>query len=306
MAKPDFRASFLFAIVLMINLFHFMGAQAETMSYSDLLSRTPPAASKRLAYGDDPNQFGELWLPDGPGPYPVIVMIHGGCWQDSLPGVVLMDYLAEDMRVSGFAVWNIEYRRLGHGGAGYPGTFLDIANGTDYLRKIDREYNLDTSHVVAVGHSAGGQLALWAAARQRIKPTSALYQADPLPVQMAVTLAGINDLRAYRDAGAAACGGPDTIDRLINVPDRSGENPYADTSPAAMLPLNVQQLIVSGSLDPIVPGRFGRNYGLLAKTAGDRVEILEIEGTGHFELIDPTSKAWLMVKDRLLSFAHLK
>ncbi len=171
-------------------------------------------------------------------------------------------------------------------------------------QEIDHEYNLDIKNIIVVGHSAGGHLALWAAARPHIKPTSALYRPNPLPVKLAVSLAGINDLRAYRNSGPGVCGGPGTIDRLINADARHGQDPYADTSPAAMLPLNVQQLIVSGSQDPIVPSRFGRDYGTAAKSSGDPVKIIEIEGAGHFELIDPISEAWIKIRTDMLSYAH--
>ena len=306
MTDHRFRLAFTLLAALATHLIRLTAVKADTISFSDLLNRPAPVATKQLAYGTDPNQFGELWLPDGPGPFPVLVMIHGGCWLAALPGVVLMAYIAEDMRKSGVAVWNVEYRRLGSEGAGYPGTFLDIANAIDDLRKIGPANHLDLSNVVVTGHSAGGHLALWAAARPRLKRDSALYRADPLPIRTAVTLAGINDLSAYRDKGPSACGGPGTIDQLVGAEARSGQDLYIDTSPAAMLPLKVEQLIVSGTLDPIVPSRFGRDYGTLAKAAGDPAVTMDLEGAGHFELIDPQSAAWAVIKASLMGYTHLK
>ena len=290
--KQGFKIWLLFCLMLL----NCMSAKAAPISFSDLLARERPAATKKLAYGTDPDQFGELWMPDAPGPHTVIILIHGGCWLEDLPGVELMAYMAEDLRRAGFAVWNLEYRRLGHPGGGYPGTFLDIAQGTDYLRRIAADEKLDLSRVIVIGHSAGGHLGLWAAARPRIRPASPLHNDYPLPVKAVITLAGMDDLSAYRDRGPSACGEPDTVDQLVDAQGRKGQDVYADTSPAVLLPLGVEQVIVSGSLDPIVPARFGNDYGTAAKKAGDKVQIEEIPNAGHFELIDPQSEAWTRIK----------
>jgi acetyl esterase/lipase len=261
---------------------------ASGVSYEELLARTPPRADARIPYGAAALQFGDLYLPKGHGPYPVIVLIHGGCWLAELPGLELVAPLAGGLRERGFAVWNIEYRRLGHEGGGYPGTFADVAKAVDELRALAPRYRLDLSRVVAVGHSAGGHLALWGAARARLPRTSALYIRDPLALRGAVSLAGIDDLEAYRLSGGGACGGPSTIDRLVgHRPDA-----FADTSPARLLPLGVPQTVISGSDDGIVAAHFGRDYARKARAAGDRVDDIEIHGAGHFDLIDPQSPAW--------------
>jgi acetyl esterase/lipase len=274
------------------------------VSFTGLLARAKAAATKRFSWGKDPAQFGELWQPSGAGPHPVAVMIHGGCWQATLPGVELMAYIAEDLRKAGIAVWNLEYRRLGSEGGGYPGTFEDVARGFDYLAKVAKDNALDLSKVITLGHSAGGHLALWAAARGRIAKDSPLHGVATVSPRAVITLAGINDLAAYRDGGAeaAACGGPPTIDGLIGAGKRkAGENLYADTSPAALLPLGVRQTIISGAEDPIVPASFGRAYASKARAAGDSVEELTIEKAGHFELIDPDSAAWARIRTLVLA-----
>jgi acetyl esterase/lipase len=163
-----------------------------------------------------------------------------------------------------------------------------VAKAVDELRTLAPRYRLDLSRVVAVGHSAGGHLALWAAARRRLPPTSALYVRDPLALRGAVSLAGIDDLEAYRSNGGDACGGPSTIDRLVG----RRADPFSDTSPARLLPLGVAQAIVSGSHDGIVAARFGHDYARKARAAGDAVDDNEIQGAGHFDLIDPQSSAW--------------
>ena len=271
-------------------------ARAGPISFSDLLARPRAAPTRQFAYGPAPEQFAQLWSPVGKGRHPVVVMIHGGCWQASLPGVELMAYLSEDLRRRGFAVWNIEYRRVGGAGGGYPGTFEDVGRAIDHLRIIAGAENLDLRHVVLVGHSAGGHLALWAAARHRLPKGDPLFSPNPLPVSGVVSLAGIDDLAAYRASGPDACGGPDTIDQLVDASGRRGQDVYADTSPAALVPIGARQEIVSGALDPIVPARFGQAYAEKAKAAGDKVQIMDIPAAGHFELIDPTSKAWKRIE----------
>lgn len=265
------------------------------ITFSQLLAQPRAAADRRIAYGPDALQFGELWLPRGRGRHPVIVLIHGGCWRADLPGTELMDYMAANLRDRGYAVWNLEYRRIGHPGGGYPGTFQDIAAGLDHLRAIAPQNRLDLRRVAVSGHSAGGHLALWAAARDRLPTSSPLRVPDPLPVRGVVSLAGIADLDAFRQTGPDACGGPSTIDGLVGVQQSGGRNVFADTSPPALLPLGDRQILISGALDPIVPPRFGETYAAAAAARGDPAQSVVLEGAGHFEVIDPTSAAWPQV-----------
>jgi len=198
-----------------------MNATAELISFRDVLARPAPKADLRIAYGKDPLQFGELWLParesGSTALVPVVVFIHGGCWLATLPGVELMAPLADALRKQGIAVWNVEYRRVGHEGGGYPGTFRDVALGVDHLRSIAAEHHLDLARVVISGHSAGGHLALWAAARSRLPQGSALRgTGEPLKVAAVVGLAAIPDLEGYSQYGYA-CGGKETVDALVDA-----------------------------------------------------------------------------------------
>jgi acetyl esterase/lipase len=152
----------------------------------DALPSKPP--DTRIPYGKDDLQFGELRLPKGKGPFPVAVVIHGGCWVAKFASTQNTAALADALRDAGIATWNVEYRRADNAGGGWPGTFADIAAATDLVRTIAREHPLDLTRVVTVGHSAGGHLALWAAARSRLPKTSALYNASPLPFRGAVAL----------------------------------------------------------------------------------------------------------------------
>jgi acetyl esterase/lipase len=183
-------------------------AMAAPITFRDLLSRPRATPTNTVTYGPAPHQFAELWLPEGKGPHRTLVMIHGGCWLAELPGTELMAYISQDLRQSGYAVWSIDYRRIGEDGGGYPGTFTDTADAIDKLKEIAPAHNLDLRKLVAIGHSAGGHLATWSAARPRLPKTSPLAKPDPLPVTGVVSLAGINDLKSYRATGPSACGGP--------------------------------------------------------------------------------------------------
>jgi acetyl esterase/lipase len=273
-------------------------------SFTELLARPRQKADARIAYGPDANQFAELWLPAGKGPFPVVVLIHGGCWQAKLPGTILMDYMAADLRARGVAVWNLEYRRIGSVGGGYPGTFLDVAAGVDKLGSEARLRNLNLSRVVVAGHSAGGHLAAWTASRGRLPKASPLFSEKPLPIRDAMSIEGIDDLEAYRARGPGRCGEPETVDELLkNAPTPS---PYADTSPRELLPTTVPQVVVSGELDPIVPVKFARDYATAAKRSGTHTELIVLPGAGHFEPIDPATPAGRAVDDKLVSLARGK
>jgi len=264
---------------------------AAPIFYTDLLARPRPAATTIVSYGTAEQQRGELFIPAAKKPHPVVVLVHGGCWLAKLTGPELMDYAAADLQHRGYAVWNIGYRRLGHEGGGYPGTFLDVANAIDMLRRVAPEHGLDLSRVVLVGHSAGGQLAMWAAARAHLPNTSPLYRANPLPVRAVISLAGILDLEDYRKHGPPACGGPKTIDRLTGAGTRAGDV-YADTSPARLLPVRVPYTLISASRDDIVPPVFAAQFAAKAHAHHEAPQEVEFANAGHFELIDPHSAAW--------------
>jgi len=289
-------------LALLAIFFGASPADAQPVDYTDLLARPRANPTQRIHYGDAPDQFADLWMPAGNAMHHVVVMIHGGCWRADLPGFELMAYAAEDLRQRGIAVWNIEYRRIGEPGGGYPGSFEDVGNAIDWLRKIAPANKLDIATVVVVGHSSGGHLALWAAARQRLAKTSPLYRDNALPMKGVVSLAGIADLDAYRVYGPPVCGGPGVIDSLVGRASRGPWDIFTDTSPADMVPLGVPQAIISGARDPIVPPPFGKGYAAKAAAAGDRVQENTIGDAGHFELIDPNSRAFADVRAAIIRF----
>jgi acetyl esterase/lipase len=235
-------------------------------------------------YGADPSQVGELSLPEGDGPVPVVVVLHGGFWRDRYDRH-LMDDLCTDLTARGLAAWNLEYRRLGSGG-GWPATFEDVAAGIDHL--ADVEAPLDLDRVSAVGHSAGGHLALWAAARHRL-PAGQPGAGPRVRVRRTVAQAGVSDV-----AAASRLGLSDRVaDQLLGAPAREVPELVALSSPRALLPLGVPQLLIHGTADDTVPATMSRDYAGAAWAAGDdRVALVVLPEQGHYEHIDPAEQAW--------------
>jgi acetyl esterase/lipase len=257
----------------------------------------------RIPYArDDSLQFGDLLLPRGAGPFPLAVVIHGGCWRASVATLASTSALADALAGAGVATWNVEYRRVGNPGGGWPGTFRDVAVATDFARTLAASYPLDLSRVVVVGHSAGAHLALWAAARAKLHETSALYVKSPLPLRGVVAIAGPGDLRPLALRGSIC--GTGTVERLLGGTLESVPEHYAQASPAALLPLGVRQVLISGSDDDVVPPRLVARYGEAARRAGDRVSLDEIEGANHVELIAPDSSAWPTLEKRVLELVR--
>lgn len=281
------------ALAAMVLLATPLGAAAQAlMSWADLTRAPAPHATRKIAYGEAPGQFAELWLPQGKGPHPVVLMIHGGCWQARIANLHIMDYIAEDLRQRGIAVWNVEYRGVDEPGGGYPGTFQDVARAADALRTAAPDSALDLHRVVAVGHSAGGHLVLWLAGRGRLPAPSPLRSPDPLPIAAVVNLGGLPDLAADRAMQDDAGCGAKPVERLTGAAQGRGGDVYADTSPAELLPLGVPQLMVQGELDAVSPPFVGADFQARARARGEKVRVIVIPNAGHVELIAPQSRAW--------------
>jgi acetyl esterase/lipase len=227
----------------------------------------------RHRFGDDPSQVADLHVPGGPGPFPVAVVLHGGYWQTRY-GKLVMRPLAADLVRRGWAAWNLEYRRLGTGrggGGGWPMTFDDVAAGIDALASLG-DPRLDLERVVAVGHSAGGQLALWAAGR-----------ADPaVPVRGVLALAPVTNLAAAGATARALMGGSPS-----EVPER-----FASADPLQRAPLDVPVRIVHAVDDATVPVTRSREYVVVARLGEADVSLVEVPEGGHRAPIDPSSGAW--------------
>jgi acetyl esterase/lipase len=257
-----------------------------------------PAADARVAYGPDSLQFGELRLPRGDGPFPVAVVIHGGCWLAQYAHMDYMSAFADALRRRGAVSWNIEYRPTDRPGGGWPGTFQDVGAAADHLRALAKQYPIDTSRVVTVGHSAGGLLALWLAARPRLPTGSAIRGPDPLAPTGAVSLGGPGDLREFLRSGPKDCSAP-VIPLLGGTPSQVPEH-YHDASPAERLPLGVPQSLVAGEWDRILPARQAAAYQSSAQSAGDDVRSIRVDGEGHFEIVRPGSQSELEAEHEVL------
>ena len=268
--------------------------RAQTLGFEDITKWPSPSADHRIAYGSDPSQFGDLRLPQGKGRHPVVVVIHGGCWYSEYDLRSVANFSAALTRL-GVATWSLEYRRIGNAGGGWPGTFEDVAHGTDNLRVLARTYPLDLNRVIVVGHSAGGALALWLAGRGHLPKDSPLYIRDPLRLKGVVSLAGITDLRKYRPN----CG--NAVVKLLGGSPEEVPHRYQQTAPLELLPLGVSRRLIHGVLDEIVPLSQSRDYELATGRSGDDVKLTTVEGAGHFDLIAPQSSSWRAVEEAVRS-----
>ncbi len=250
----------------------------------------------RHRYGDLRSQVGDLWLPARtgaePGPAPVVVLIHGGYWR-SIYTKAIMNRLARAITARGWAAWNIEYRRTGTlgGGGGWPATLVDVATALDHVARLA---DVDARRVITCGHSAGGCLALWVAAKNR---TGAQHPADIPEVQplAAVSLAGVVDLRRGAELGLGA----DAVVRFLGGSFEAHPDRYRSSSPAALLPLGVPQVLVHGLSDTVVPPSMSSDYQRTAREAGDDAIYVPVQGTGHREMIDPSSAAWPVISSHI-------
>jgi acetyl esterase/lipase len=238
-------------------------------------------------YGTHPSQRADLYLPRRAGPHRLMVVIHGGSWRQRY-GKIVMRGLVGDLLRRDWAVWNIEYRRVG-GGGGWPATFADVAGAIDHLATLDAPLDLD--RVSVLGHSAGGHLALWAAGRERL-PEGAPGGPPAVTVERVVSQAGVCDLGgAYRrwhgGAARALMGGSPQ-----DVPER-----YAVGDPLARVPLQMPVLLVHGVIDDTVSVELSRRYARESLAAGGELELVEIEGPAgaHRAHIDPRGAAWAAV-----------
>jgi acetyl esterase/lipase len=224
------------------------------------------------------------------------IALHGGFWRAKYD-LTYMGHLCAVLTVRGVATWNVEYRRIGNPSGGWPGTLQDVAQAADYLRMLAHGYSLDLERVVTLGHSAGGQLALWLAGRYRLPASDPLYSPSPLSLRAAIALAGVVDLQRAWELGLSdgvvetfLGGRPDT------VPER-----FASSSPAQLLPLGVQQVLVHGTNDESVPFDLSRRYYTVAAELGDTISLYALPGVRHFEPVDPRCGEWQVVARAVVS-----
>jgi acetyl esterase/lipase len=242
---------------------------------------------RTVRYGPHRSHIADLWLPaKGAAQNAVVVLIHGGFWRAPYTKR-LMNGLARDVADRGWAAWNIEYRRIGFlgGGGGWPTTLLDVAAAIDHLAEF--ENGIDLARVVTCGHSAGGQLALWAAARGRL-PAGSPGAATGVSVLGAVSLSGIVDLA---EADRLGLGGQATAGFMGGHWNEQPER-YRHASPAALLPFGVPQVLIHAGNDNVVPPSMSGDYQTRASSSGDSARALLVGGIGHRQLIDPEGPGW--------------
>ena len=232
-----------------------------------LTDQPPPAADARIAYGPEPLQFGDLRVPPGDGPFPLALVLHGGYWQ-AIYNLIHLGHLCEALRDAGIASWNLEYRCVGDPGGEWPAAAEDLTLALGHVQRLPLRHD---GRVVLVGHSAGGQLALWAAKHAR------------LPV---LALAPVSDVR-----DAVVRRGPESAPGRFMAPEH-----FEDGSPIELLPLGVPQILVHGTRDESVPYEMSERY--VAAAAGE-AELVTLADSGHFEPIDPLAVEWPVVMSTL-------
>ncbi len=255
-----------------------------------ILETPPPPARYKVAYGDDRFQFGEIRLPQGKGPFPVVMNVHGGFWraQYSLDHA---GHLCAALAEAGIATWNIEYRRLGNPGGGWTGTFEDVGRAADYLPALANTYPLDVARIVVMGHSAGGHLALWTAARPRFAVGHPFYASGAFRFKGVVALAPVADLVMAWQLRLSN----GVVEQVLGGSPASQPDRYAGANPVQLLPLGIPQVLVHGEQDEIVPISIADHYVDVAQTRGDDCLLERLPTAGHFEVIDPFAREWAVV-----------
>jgi acetyl esterase/lipase len=256
----------------------------------DILNLPPPPADVRLAYGSDPNQFLDLRLPTSQEkikpPYPLVANIHGGFWRAKY-NLDHAGHLCAALTARGLATANLEYRRVGNNGGGWPGTFSDLRSAYNFILQNAHAHNLDATRIVVAGHSAGGQLALCLAAHEP-------------GIHRVVSLAGVVDLQRAFDLHLSNNAVVEFLHGMPNeVPDH-----YREADPMKLSISQARELLIHGSADDVVPVALSRDYvAAKQKRAGKQKEdarLLEIPGASHFDLIDARTPAWKQVEQTIL------
>lgn len=253
----------------------------------DILTATPPPADARLPYGPDRLHFADLRLPRTKPPHPLAMMIHGGFWRNRYD-LAHAGHLCAALTARGIATWNIEYRRVGDPGGGWPGTFEDVTNAWRFIRQRAADHKLDPQRMLVMGHSAGGQLALCLAGHQR-------------EITSVVSLAGVVDLKRAWDLHLSH----DAVAEFLGGNPQQVPEHYREASPAELAVTGAAQVLIHGRQDDTVPFDMSRDYVERKLSRGENVRLVDIADAGHFDLIDPHSHAWKRVDESVAALFHL-
>jgi acetyl esterase/lipase len=257
----------------------------------DILNTRPPRADLRLPYGADPSQFVDVRIPAGAAPHPVVFFIHGGYWRAKY-SLTHAGHLCHALKEAGIATWNVEYRRVGSPGGGWPGSFEDIRNAYRALGQSQQKEKstippLDLKRLCVAGHSAGGQLAFCLAAHEK-------------SVRSVLSLAGVLDLRRGWELDLSN----DAVGEFLGGSPTEVPGHYREASPAELRIPQATQQVIHGTADDSLPCEISESYAVRKKQAGETVELVTLPKTGHFEIIDPGSAVWSKVQETFLSLTQ--
>ena len=280
-----------------------VGAPAAAIAQTDpvKLLNPPTPAGERIAYGPAPLEFGELRLPKGRGPFPVMILIHGGCWQAQLsedaPAAMasfeLLRPMAQALADQGIATWNIEYPRLGDPGGGWPGSYRDISRAADYLQQIAASRRLDLNRVIVAGHSSGGQLALWLAVRGKLPKTSLIYSRPAVRLKGVIDIDGPPDLRTMWPLQQRMCNAP-VLTQFLGGGPQDVPSRYSEGAVTDFIPVGLPQTLLIRDHPPETTA-IGQHYAQAAQKAGDRVTVVVQQGPSHFDGLNPDSRDWATI-----------
>lgn len=252
-------------------------------------------AIRTLQYGDHGSQYGELYQPAEQRVPGAAVVIHGGYWRDAY-GASLGRPLARDLAAHGVPAWNLEYRRAGADGGGWPQTFADVAAGIDFLAGLLPE----GAPVVLIGHSAGGHLASWAVSRPVLSPdhpAAGSWSSSKARVIAVISQSGLLDLGRARELRLSH----DAVENLLGGEDQPApDRRYQLADPLQLVPAACPVFAVHAEADVDVPGELSENYVRAAQAAGGTAELIPAPGD-HFDLIDPAAPAWAICRELALT-----
>lgn len=263
-------------------------------------------AQTKIPYGADPMQYGELYLPNGEGPFPVVTFLHAGCWRSSERMMNSYRAMAKVMTDNGIAAWNMQYRGATSPGGGWPGTWLDIAQGFDELETIAERFPIDPERVVVVGHSSGGHYGAWLAMRPQLPPNSEIYVEPKVnPIALVMADAYINPLviDSIGVSGEIYCGEP-LLEKLIGGPVEENIENFLEISPLKWLPWGIpQEYVVSTYRYPVsLPRTLAKgktamkslpDYPALAVLAGDNINVRIIHNEEHGDFVKEGARGYL-------------
>jgi acetyl esterase/lipase len=259
----------------------------------NILSKPVLRADQRIPYGPGPQQFGDLWLPAAHNP-PLVVFFHGGWWKSEYD-LGYAGYVCSALKQQGIATWSVEYRRVGDTGGGWPTTFQDVAAGFAFVPTLAKSHPLDLTRVITMGHSAGGHLAFWVAGMHHLDPAGELHTpAHTVPLRGCIALAGAVDLSLTIDLSGNSTFSHDKQEVYDLVGGTPHDHPdrYKQANPGDLLPFNIPQVLLQGTDDSQIPPELPTRWADKARRLGDTVTVNILPGAGHFDVVDPESKAW--------------